>query len=198
MSRAVRVSSRSAAGRSVDYAAQLPVVLGIAIMGVGTLLVSVLGEHYSYPLLALGLLVIGVGVGLLSTPVSDTAVAGPPPELAGTASGTFKMTSMLGGSIGVALLVAIEQAGETHEAVDRARAAGLSEDAVGTLQRAVVDSKVADEVLSSVDASTRAMLQAAYRSVEAAGIATALRVAGIFAICSCVLVFWLWREGRRQ
>jgi EmrB/QacA subfamily drug resistance transporter len=179
---------------SLSRGARLPVLLGTATLGAGTLVTSVLGSHYSYWLVACGLLIIGVGVGLLSTPVSDTAVAGPPPELAGTASGTFKMTSMLGGSIGVALLVAVQQGSEGREAQRRATAAGLSPDQVDLLKRSVVDSKVADQVLASVDPATRATLQAAYRGVEAMGIESALRVAGVLAIWGCAAILWLWRS----
>ncbi len=180
------------------YGARRPSVLGVFILGIGTILVSLVGRHYSYPLLALGLLIVGAGIGLLSTPLSDTAVAGPPPELAGTASGTFKMTSMLGGSIGVALLVAVEQASQTHQAADRGKAAGLSDDQVNTLKRAVVDSKVANEVLATLDAAQRASVQAARRMVEGQGIGVALLVAGIFAVCSCLLLLRVWRSAAKM
>jgi hypothetical protein len=79
-----------------------------------------------------------------------------------------------------------------------ATAAGLSDRQVTTLKRAVIDSKVADQVLAQVDSAAKAALQEAFRMVEAAGIATALRVAGVLAMLSCVVVLWLWHAPDRQ
>jgi hypothetical protein len=47
----------------------------------------------------LGELLVVVGLGLLSTPISI--------DLAGTAAGVFKMSSMVGGAVGVARLLGL-------------------------------------------------------------------------------------------
>jgi len=176
---------------------KLPVVLGTAILGVGTVVAGLIGRSYSYGLLLTGLLVLGAGIGLLSTPLSDTAVAGPPEELAGTASGTFKMTSMIGGALGVALMVAVSQGLQTDLATQRATAAGLDQKQVDTLADAIVNSDVANQVLASVTAQQKQELLAAYRSVEALGISGAIKAAGIFALVGALLLIWVWKRARR-
>ncbi|SHN45091.1 MFS transporter [Cryptosporangium aurantiacum] len=112
--------------------ARLPVVAGLLTIGVGTVIVGLIGRDYSYALLASGLVVVGAGLGLLSIPLSDTAVAGPPERLAGTAAGLFKMTSMLGGALGVAVLMAVSQAFRPDDAAEGAPEAAFRQvEAIG-------------------------------------------------------------------
>ncbi|WP_406193124.1 MFS transporter [Kitasatospora sp. NBC_01560] len=177
---------------------RLPVVLGLYLLGAGTLVAAVLGESYHYVVLAVGLLVLGAGLGLMSVPLSDTAVAGPPEELAGTASGMFKVTSMLGGAFGVAATVAVQQAVETNQAVSRARAAGLSEADAQQLGNAVTDSKLANQILASVDQATADAITAAFRDVQAVGTGRAIGLAGLLAIVAALALPWVWRQAKRQ
>ncbi|MFJ1703458.1 DHA2 family efflux MFS transporter permease subunit [Kitasatospora sp. NPDC088346] len=179
---------------SARRGARLPVVLGVLLLGVGTLVASIIGRHYNYAILAAGLLVLGAGLGLMSIPLSDTAVAGPPEELAGTASGMFKVTSMLGGAFGVAVTVAVQQAVETNQATDRAKAAGLSETDVQQLGNAVTDSKLADQILSSVDQATSEALTAAFQQVEAVGAGRAMALAGLLAVVAAFVLPLVWRR----
>ncbi|MFF2045413.1 MFS transporter [Kitasatospora sp. NPDC058170] len=187
------VGGRVAARRG----ARLPVVLGLYLLGIGTLVAAVLGTSYHYAVLAVGLLVLGAGLGLMSIPLSDTAVAGPPEELAGAASGMFKVTSMLGGAFGVAVTVAVQQAVETNQAVSRARAAGLSEADAQELGNAVTDSKLADQILASVDQSTADAITAAYQEVQAVGTGRAVGLAGLVAVAAAVVLPLVWRQARR-
>ncbi|MFF1871567.1 MFS transporter [Kitasatospora herbaricolor] len=174
---------------------RLPVVIGVLLLGVGTLVAAIIGRHYNYAILAAGLLVLGAGLGLMSIPLSDTAVAGPPEELAGTASGMFKVTSMLGGAFGVAVTVAVEQAVETNQAIDRAKAAGLSDADAQQLGNAVTDSKLADQILSSVDQATSDAITAAFQEVEAIGAGRAMGLAGLLAVVAALLLPLIWRTG---
>ncbi|MEE1821841.1 MFS transporter [Streptomyces sp. BE20] len=179
---------------SARRGARLPVVLGLLLLGAGTLVAAVLGHSYHYAVLAAGLLVLGAGLGLMSIPLSDTAVAGPPEELAGTASGMFKVTSMLGGAFGVAATVAVQQAVETDQAISRARAAGLSESDAQQLGNAVTDSKLASQILASVDQATAQAITAAFREVQAVGTGRAIGLSGLLAILAAVVLPLLWRQ----
>jgi EmrB/QacA subfamily drug resistance transporter len=89
---------------SARHGGRMPVLLGLAVLAAGLFVLGFLTDDASLWLLAAGLLVIGVGLGLLSTPISDTAVGEVPPELSGAAAGVFKMSSMVGGALGVAVL----------------------------------------------------------------------------------------------
>ncbi|MFG2824765.1 MFS transporter [Kitasatospora sp. NPDC048365] len=174
---------------------RLPVVVGVLLLGVGTLVTALIGHDYNYLLLALGLLVLGAGLGLMSIPLSDTAVAGPPEELAGTASGMFKVTSMLGGAFGVAITVAVQQAVESNQAADKAKAAGLSSSEVNELSNAVTDSNLANQILSSVDQATQDALTAAFREVQAVAAGRAIALSGLLAVVAALLLPLLWRRS---
>lgn len=174
--------------------------VGLFLLGTGTLVAAVIGDTYHYAILAAGLLVLGAGLGLMSVPLSDTAVAGPPEELAGTASGMFKVTSMLGGAFGVAVMVAVQQAVETNQAISRARAAGLSDADAQELGNAVTDSKLADQILASVDQATVDAINAAFREVQAVGTGRAIGLAGLLAVVAALALPLVWRQraGQRE
>ena len=70
---------------------------------------------------ATGLFIQGVGIGLFSTPLSDAAVGLAPPDEAGAASGAFKMCSMVGGALGVAVLGGVYRAIEYSRSTRRRR-----------------------------------------------------------------------------
>ena len=82
------------------------IALGMAFLGAGCLVLTFLDGTYGS--LLPGFILVGVGIGLQITPATELAVttsgAGE-----GVASGVFKATSMIGGSIGVALATAVFQ-----------------------------------------------------------------------------------------
>ncbi|GAA4985758.1 hypothetical protein GCM10025734_09470 [Kitasatospora paranensis] len=141
---------------------------------------------------------LGAGLGVMSIPLSDTAVAGPPEELAGTASGMFKVTSMLGGAFGVAVTVAVQQGVETNQAVDRAKAAGLSDADAQQLGNAVTDSKLASQILASVDQATQDAITAAFRDVQAVGTGRAIALSGLLALLAGLALPLVWRLRARN
>jgi len=119
--------------------ARLPMLIGLAVMAVASVLLGFLVPGWNYPLVVGTLLLFGIGVGLMSTPMTDAAVgqaSGVPEPLAGMASGVFKTSSMLGSSLGVALFATSAKLFATDTAVDQARAAGLSGRQVATLRDA--------------------------------------------------------------
>jgi EmrB/QacA subfamily drug resistance transporter len=182
---------------SVHGGPRRPVVWGLLLLGAGTVVAGILSPTSSYLVLALGLLVLGAGLGLLSVPISDTAVAGPPPELAGTASGLFKMSSMLGGALGVALLAALAKGIGTHRAEAEAQAAGLTADQITRLGNALTDSSAAASVLDQLPADTRQAVVTAYQDAFAAGVAGAVKISGVLALLAAVALLWIWPDRRR-
>jgi MFS family permease len=126
----------------------------------------------------------GAGLGLLSIPVSDTA------------SGLFKMSSMLGGAFGVALLAAVAKALGTREATAEAQAAGLTQAQMDQLANALTGSDAAGSVLDQLPAATRDAVVAAYRQAEVVGAAGAVKLAGVLALLSVPVLLWLWPRRR--
>jgi len=175
-----------------------PVVWGLVLLGLGTFVAGFVSTDSPYLVLLIGLLVLGAGLGLMSVPISDTAVAGPPTELAGTASGLFKMSSMLGGSFGVALLAALAQALQARNGRQQAEAAGLTTDQIDQLRNALTSSTVANEVLGSLPESTRNAVIQAYHVAQAVGTAGAVKLAAAIALFTAVALPFIWPRDRSE
>lgn len=86
-----------------------PMLLGCALTGAGILLTALTfllaGEYLVVAFV--GFTLFGVGLGLYATPSTDAAVANVPKEVAGSASGIYKMASSIGAALGVAISAAI-------------------------------------------------------------------------------------------
>jgi len=175
---------------------RIVVVWGLLLLGAGTIIAGILSPTSSYLVLLVGLLVLGAGLGLLSVPVSDTAVAGPPEELAGTASGLFKMSSMLGGALGVAVLSALAKAIGTHRATAEARGAGLTDQQIDQLGNSLSKSDNATSVLGQLPADVRRQVVDAYQHAEAAGVAGAVKLAGVLGVVAALALLWIWPRSR--
>jgi EmrB/QacA subfamily drug resistance transporter len=80
---------------------------GMACMGVGALMLAFVGVDTSVWLIATALLIVGVGLGLNTSPVNGVAVAAVPPARAGTASGLLNTGRMIGATMGIAILGAL-------------------------------------------------------------------------------------------
>jgi EmrB/QacA subfamily drug resistance transporter len=175
--------------------ARLPILIGLAVMAVALVLLGLLVPDWNYPVVVGALLLFGIGVGLMSTPMTDAAVgqaSGVPEPLAGMASGVFKMSSMLGSSLGVALFATSAKLFTTNTAVDQARAAGLSGRQITTLRDALVDSKLAQRILSSLSPEVRERVADAAREAFTSGVATTIKAAALVALVAAGLVMVLW------
>jgi DHA2 family methylenomycin A resistance protein-like MFS transporter len=86
---------------------RLPIALGMAFLAAGCIDLTFL-DRGTYMSLLPGFILVGIGVGLQITPATELAIdsAG---VGEGVASGAFKATSMIGGSLGVAAATAVFQ-----------------------------------------------------------------------------------------
>jgi EmrB/QacA subfamily drug resistance transporter len=91
--------------------ARLPFVLAGAALATGALLLGRLTPHSPLPYLVLAYLVFGVGSGLVTAPVTNTAVSGMPREQAGVAGAIASTSRQIGVSLGVAVTGSIVAAG---------------------------------------------------------------------------------------
>jgi hypothetical protein len=175
--------------------ARLPMLIGLAVMAVALVLLGFPVPDWTYPLVVGALLLFGIGLGLMSTPMSDAAVgqaSGVPEPLAGMASGVFKMSPMLGSALGVALFATFAKLFATNTAVDEARAAGLSDQQITTLRDALVDSKLAQRILSSLSPDVRERVTDAAHQAFTSGVATTIKAAALVALVAAGLVMVLW------
>lgn len=171
---------------------RLPVLVGLLVMCAGLGVLGFLDVDAPLWLMAAGLVVIGAGLGLLSTPISDTAVGNVPADLSGTAAGVFKMSSMVGGALGVAVLSAFARGFSTERAGAAMTDAGLSPAEIDQAQRALVGSASFRDAIASLPPDlgqkvTRAAIEAFSSGVGATMVATAL-----IGVLAAVLVALLW------
>jgi EmrB/QacA subfamily drug resistance transporter len=91
----------------------LPTVVGMVVLAAAGLLLTDLTGAYSQ--LLLPFILLGVGVGLQITPCAEVAVEDAVDAGEGVASGVYKTSSMIGGSLGVAASTAIFQTSARNE-----------------------------------------------------------------------------------
>jgi Na+/melibiose symporter-like transporter len=85
----------------------LPTAVGMALLAAASVLLLDLTGSYNQ--LIIPFLLLGAGIGLQITPCAAVAVEDPDGAGEGVASGVYKASSMIGGSLGVALGTAIFQ-----------------------------------------------------------------------------------------
>jgi DHA2 family methylenomycin A resistance protein-like MFS transporter len=81
-----------------------PMAAGAAFLAVGSLLALRVGPSAGWDAVVVPFAVIGLGYGLLSTPMAAAALGAVPPERAGMASSTNLTARLVGGVFGVAVL----------------------------------------------------------------------------------------------
>jgi EmrB/QacA subfamily drug resistance transporter len=80
---------------------------GLAIVGVSLFWQSELSVDSGYGFLLPAFVLMGLGIGLVMSPMSTAAMNAVEPTKAGAASGTLSMSRMVGGTVGVAVLGAL-------------------------------------------------------------------------------------------
>jgi EmrB/QacA subfamily drug resistance transporter len=87
------------------------------------------------------MLLVGIGTGQASVPLTSTSLAGVPPKEAGAASAMLSVLQMLGGSIGLAVLVAVfgAEGGNAASAAGMRTAAGRAAFAHGIGSAFLID-----------------------------------------------------------
>ncbi len=126
---------------AVRYGSRLVVGSGLATMSLGFLWFSADTAGTSYPVLALQMVVAGIGIGLTSAPATEAIMDVVPPEQAGIGSAVNDATREIGGTLGVAVLgsvfaslyvAAIDESGATPGVPAAARA--VARDSLGAAQ----------------------------------------------------------------
>jgi len=93
------VSGRLVASRG----SRIPLVLAGLAIAVGAFLLVRLGPHTSVGYLVLSYVILGIGLGFVNAPISNTAVSGMPIEQAGVAASVASTSRQVGATLGVAI-----------------------------------------------------------------------------------------------
>jgi len=96
------------AGRLTDRVGPRPLMTaGLLVVAAALLIQSRLTVHSGYGLLLPGFVLMGIGMGLVMSPMSTAAMNAVDRTKAGVASGTLSMSRMVGGTFGVAIMGAL-------------------------------------------------------------------------------------------
>ncbi|MFH8678983.1 MFS transporter [Streptomyces lydicus] len=178
---------------------RLPSVVGLVVASVGLGVLGSLGTRSSTEYLAVALVIIGLGLGLVSTPVANTAVGEVPIDLVGTAAGVFKMSSMLGGALGVAVLTAIARERTSQEAAAVIEASGLTPADISQVRQALVNSSSFRDAIASLPPDLRRTVVDAATTAFSAGVADTMAVTAVLTVVATAAVFFLWpRRGKGE
>jgi len=83
---------------------------GLAAMGLGLLMLTQVSPTTGYPYLAVGVAIMGTGMGLVLAPAGESIMSVLPPAQAGVGSATNDTVQELGGSLGVAVVGSVVSA----------------------------------------------------------------------------------------
>ncbi len=167
---------------------------GLAVTGLGLLLMGGLSASDEWTGLLAGFVLAGAGVGLINPVIADVAVSVVPKEQSGMASGINDTFRQVGIAIGIAAWGAIflSQGADKVEQL----AAGTPA-ATGERPRQLVEAVSSgnlDTAVSSFPAGSRAGAADAAREGFLAGMNQILMLGGILAIAGAVAALWLVRE----
>jgi EmrB/QacA subfamily drug resistance transporter len=174
---------------------RLPLATGTLIMGVGTFLAGFLAVDTPYWWYAAAIFIQGIGIGLFSTPLSDTAVGLAPPAESGAASGAFKMCSMVGGALGVALMGGIYRGLQLSQLHRDADAASLTAEQQRLVNDAFASSDKAREIYESLAPDVQEKVHDAVLAALSYGIGGSLKIVAALSILAVIAVLLLVPKG---
>ncbi|GLY31965.1 MFS transporter [Kineosporia sp. NBRC 101731] len=164
-----------------------PIGAGLFLIGCGTLLMLFVHPQSSWTALLAGLLVVGLGVGLATPPLTAAALSAVPVQRSGMASGVLNTARQLGLAFGVAILGSVftSRAADTLASHDVPGADGLASAVSGGQTQAV---------LQAAPENVRGQLETAIHEAFAAGLHGAFLIAGLVGLLGSVIVFLLLRR----
>ncbi len=96
------------AGRMYDHhGPRRPIMLGLCFVLIGTVIETIGVFALSYPILAIGMAVLGLGCGFAMSPANADSLSRAPIAQRGEASGLVQMMRQFGSTIGIALMVLV-------------------------------------------------------------------------------------------
>ncbi len=183
------------AALSGNLSARVPVrlllSLGLALVGVGLLLMRGLSAGSHWTALLAGFIVAGAGVGLVNPPLASTAIGVVPPQRSGMASGINSTFRQVGIATGIAALGAIFQSSLGSQLAPKLAGTALAGRAHQIAH--AVAAVGAREVVGQVPAPQRARTTVVIHSAYVSGMNDILLVAGLIALAAAVLALVLIR-----
>jgi len=167
---------------------------GVALMGLGLLDLSRIGVSTGYGPMAVAIVIMGAGMGLVMAPASTTIMASVPASQAGAGSAINDTIREVGGSLGVAVVGSL-----TASLYARHLAATLhAHHAPAGLTHAATSSvAAADAIGAQAGGGTGAALTAAAHSAFTEAMSSGMQVAGAVALLGALACFLALPRRRR-
>jgi len=185
------VTAAIAGRRFTDRSPRIVLAVGLALVGVGVLLMARVDGGASWGVLVPGLAVLGLGVGICNPVVTSAALASVPRERSGMASGAVNTARQLGFAVGVAVLGSVFAAGASRALTD-----GGAPDPAGTAS--ALSGGQAQQIIGSAPEQSRAGLAELLGAAYADGLRDVLLVAGAAGLVGALLVVLLVRGPAPQ
>jgi EmrB/QacA subfamily drug resistance transporter len=100
-------ASRLAPGLTTRYGTRTVCAGGLALVSAGVATIAQAGTHTPYTLMAVGLVVLGVGMGAAMTPATSAITEALPPAQQGVGSALNDLSREVGGATGIAVIGSI-------------------------------------------------------------------------------------------
>jgi EmrB/QacA subfamily drug resistance transporter len=153
---------------------------GLTAMGAGLLLLTRVTPTTSYDFLAIGIAIMGVGMGLVMAPAGNSIMSVLPAEQYGAGSAINDTVQELGGSLGIAVIGSIVASSFRHSLAH----SGLPAKVVAAAQPSIAQ---ADAVAAHAGPFAPHVLAVAHRSFTSA-MTTGFTVAGLIAVGAAILI----------
>jgi EmrB/QacA subfamily drug resistance transporter len=164
---------------------------GLALMGGGLLLLTQATPTTSYTFLAVGVAVMGAGMGLVMAPAGESIMSVLPASQYGAGSAINDTVQELGGSLGIAVIGSVVASSFRHSLAG----SGLPGQLIAAARPSIAD---ADAAAAHAGPLAPQMLQVAHEAFTTA-MTTGFAVAGLIAVAAAVLVgIALPRRAARQ
>jgi EmrB/QacA subfamily drug resistance transporter len=183
------LATSTAAGRLTSHVpVRFLIGPGLALVGIGLLLMRGLDASTSWTHLIPGLILAGAGVGLVNPPLASTAVGVVRPQQAGMASGISSTFRQVGIATGIALLGTLFSSSvKSYVTGHIASVPGLNGRS-GQIATAVQSGTIS-KTLASLPAKTRGPVGLITKSAFTNGLNQILLVAAVIALVSAVTAF---------
>jgi predicted MFS family arabinose efflux permease len=165
---------------------------GLALVGVGLLLMGELGVDSGWTALLVGFIVGGIGIGLVNPVIADVALSVVPKEQSGMAAGINDTFRQVGIAVGIAAWGAIFLGAGASKVQDVA-GAGLSHDEARNLVEAT-SSGALPQALHAIPPQARELTRNAAEQGFIHGLNVILLMGAILSLAGSVLALWLVRE----
>ena len=178
------------AGRLTDrVGSRVPMTVGMLVVALALGIQSRLTVHTGYGLLLPGFVLMGLGMGLVMSPMSTAAMNAVDRTKAGVASGVLSMSRMVGGTFGVAIMGALVTAIGTSK-ID----SGLPHLAPGV--RSAIANGLGAGITPAGQAS--AHVTSVVREAFVSALGTGLTIGAAVTLLGAIMAFLFVRHGASQ